>query len=73
MTFEFKIYLNSFYINTGVPHLIFLTKDAKSIDVKKEGSFYRYHSKFPKGTNVTFVEVTDDSQQKAYARTYERC
>lgn len=36
---EFKNYLKSFYINTGVPHLVFLTKDAKAIDVKKKEVF----------------------------------
>lgn len=69
---NFKDFSNSFFINTGVPHLVFLTEDAKKVDIKKVGAYYRYHSMFPKGTNVTFVEVRDFSHQKAYARTYER-
>jgi diaminopimelate epimerase len=69
---SFKDYTNSFYINTGVPHLVFLTEDVKSLDVKKLGAYYRHHSMFPKGTNVTFVEVNDTDTKKAYARTYER-
>ena len=68
----FKDYLKSFYINTGVPHLVFLTDSVKSIDIKKVGAFYRYHALFPKGANVTFVEITDEQGQFAYARTYER-
>jgi diaminopimelate epimerase len=68
----FKDYPQSFYVNTGVPHLIFLTSEAQKVDIKKEGAYYRYHSMFPKGTNVTFVEVLDRDSQKAYARTYER-
>jgi len=68
----FKDYSNSFYINTGVPHLVFLSQDIDHIDIKKAGSFYRYNSLFPKGTNVTFVEVIDMESHKAYARTYER-
>jgi diaminopimelate epimerase len=69
---QFTDYLKSFFINTGVPHLIFLVQDVKSIEIKKTGAFYRHHSLFPKGTNVTFVEVLDPDLRKAYARTYER-
>jgi len=68
----FKDFSNSFYINTGVPHLVFLSNDVSKIDVKKVGSYYRYHSMFPSGTNVTFVEVQDNESHRAYARTYER-
>ncbi len=69
---SFKDFSQAFYINTGVPHLVFLTNEASKLDVKKQGSFYRYHSMFPKGTNVTFVEVLDRHSQTAYGRTYER-
>lgn len=69
---SFKDFSNSFYINTGVPHLVFLSNDVSKIDVKKVGSYYRYHSMFPNGTNVTFVEVQDNESHRAYARTYER-
>jgi diaminopimelate epimerase len=55
-----------------VPHLVFLANDVSKIDVKKVGSYYRYHSMFPNGTNVTFVEVQDNESHRAYARTYER-
>lgn len=68
----FKDYSNSFFINTGVPHLVFLAQDIEHIDIKKAGSYYRYHSLFPKGTNVTFVEVIDMESHRAFARTYER-
>jgi diaminopimelate epimerase len=69
---SFKGYSNSFFINTGVPHLVFLCNEAKKVDIKKEGAFYRFHSMFPNGTNVNFVEVMDTSSQSAYVRTYER-
>lgn len=68
----FKDFAQSFYINTGVPHLVFLTNEALKVDIKKQGAYYRYHSMFPRGTNVTFVEVQDRDSQTAYARTYER-
>lgn len=67
---EFNEFEKSFYVNTGVPHLVFLTSDVKKIDIKNRGAFYRYHKMFPKGTNVNFVQVEAD--HKAYVRTYER-
>lgn len=66
---EFK---NKFFVNTGVPHLVFLSEDVKKIEIKKTGAHYRYHSVFPRGTNVNFVQVTDEKSQKAYVRSYER-
>lgn len=68
----FQDYQKSFFINTGVPHLVFLTHDVKRIEIKLQGAKYRFHPMFPKGTNVTFVQVLDASTQTAYARTYER-
>lgn len=67
---SFSEFEQKFYINTGVPHLVFLSNDVKSIAIKERGSFYRYHKIFPRGVNVNFVQVT--SEQKAYVRTYER-
>lgn len=68
---SFNQFENVFFINTGVPHLVFLVKDAKEIDIKSVAPKYRYHEIFPKGTNVSFVEVLPE-QQTAYVRTYER-
>lgn len=68
---EFNAFEKKFYINTGVPHLVFLGKEIKSIDIKKIAPHYRFHSVFPRGTNVSFVEVLDGNQT-AYVRTYER-
>lgn len=69
---EFKEFPNSFFVNTGVPHLIFLVDDAKAIDIKETAPQYRHHKMFPNGTNVTFVHVLDENNQIAYARTFER-
>ncbi len=69
---EFSDFEKKFYINTGVPHLVFLGKDVKLLDIKKVGAFYRYHKMFPRGTNVSFVEVVDATKALAYVRTYER-
>lgn len=68
----FKDFSRSFYVNTGVPHLVFLSEKVKDIEIKKVGSHYRYHSLFPRGTNVNFVEIIDETRQSAYVRTYER-
>ncbi len=69
---DIKDFKKSFFVNTGVPHLIFLTDDAKAIDIKQQGSRYRFDDRFPNGTNVTFVTVLDSANKIAYARTYER-
>ncbi len=68
---SFNDFEKKFYVNTGVPHLVFLCKDVKKIDIKKTAPQFRYHSLFPRGTNVSFVELLPESQS-AYARTYER-
>ncbi len=68
---EFNAFEKKFYINTGVPHLIFLGKEIKEIDIKKTAPHYRFHAIFPRGTNVSFVEVLPGNQS-AYVRTYER-
>ncbi len=68
---DFNDFEKKFYVNTGVPHLVFLGKDIRKIDIKKIAPIYRFHKKFPKGTNVSFVELLSESQS-AYVRTYER-
>lgn len=68
---KFKDFQNSFFINTGVPHLVFESMNIKEIDIKQTASKYRYHSMFPNGTNVSFVEVLPGTKT-AYVRTYER-
>ncbi|MES2528131.1 MAG: diaminopimelate epimerase [Bdellovibrionota bacterium] len=67
----FNDFEKKFFINTGVPHLVFLGKEIKSIDIKKTAPQYRFHPVFPRGTNVSFVEVLP-GQQSAYVRTFER-
>lgn len=65
---EFK---NVFYVNTGVPHLVFEVPQVKRIDIKSRAPQYRFHKNFPNGTNVSFLEVLPQ-HQTAYVRTYER-
>ncbi|CAD7774247.1 MAG: Diaminopimelate epimerase [Candidatus Methanoperedenaceae archaeon GB50] len=59
------------FINTGVPHTIFLVKDLEKAPVLSLGRKIRFHSYFqPAGTNVDFVKVL--SENGLEIRTYER-
>jgi diaminopimelate epimerase len=61
----------AFTVNTGVPHLIFLGKKIRELDFIQTVRPFRYHPNFPKGTNVSLVEVLPE-EKSAYVRTYER-
>jgi diaminopimelate epimerase len=59
------------YINTGVPHLVYLSKDLQNEDVDRIGRTTRYHELFkPVGTNVNFIQI--QGRHKLGIRTYER-
>lgn len=62
----------TYFVNTGVPHLVLLKKDVDALDIKKEGAYFRYHDLFPKGTNVNFVEILNEKNKLVKVRTYER-
>lgn len=68
---SFNDFKRAFFVNTGVPHLVFEVHEAKRIDIKSRAPQYRFHKMFPNGTNVSFLQVLE-GQQKAYVRTYER-
>lgn len=68
----FKEFQKSFFVNTGVPHLVFLGRNIKELDIKKVAAPYRFNPMFSGGTNVSFVEVLGTGNQLAYVRTYER-
>jgi diaminopimelate epimerase len=57
-------------VNTGVPHAVIFVDDLESVDIDRLAPPIRYHSVFPKGTNVNFVNVTPDGILNV--RTYER-
>lgn len=67
---SFDEFEKSFFINTGVPHLVFLDKNIKGLDIKAVAPKYRHHKMFPGGTNVSLVEL--QGEKKAYVRTFER-
>ncbi|RLA89868.1 MAG: diaminopimelate epimerase [Deltaproteobacteria bacterium] len=59
------------FINTGVPHMVFMVPDLEAVPVVEVGRAIRYHSLFqPTGTNVNFFERR--GPQEIALRTYER-
>lgn len=59
------------YINTGVPHVVYLSGELATEDVESIGRRTRYHDLFkPAGTNVNFIQVL--GKHKLSIRTYER-
>lgn len=59
------------FIDTGVPHLVYLSKDIDNEDVDRIGRTTRYHDLFkPAGTNVNFIQI--QNKHKLRIRTYER-
>ena len=65
------VMLQGGFVNTGVPHAVFLVDDLEKVDVGELGRWIRYHSAFaPRGTNVNFVQCKGTHQ--IAVRTYER-
>lgn len=60
----------SYYMNTGVPHCIYLVDDVELVDVYGAGKEIRYHELFENGVNTNFISKISDGQYKV--RTYER-
>jgi diaminopimelate epimerase len=59
------------FINTGVPHLVYLSDHLDGEDVRATGNATRWHALFqPAGTNVNFIQI--DGPHKLRIRTYER-
>jgi diaminopimelate epimerase len=59
------------FINTGVPHAVFLTDNADREMVGPVGAEVRHHKDFaPRGTNVDWVQTLGDNSIRV--RTYER-
>lgn len=59
------------FVNTGVPHLVYLSKDLEHEDVDRIGRTTRYHELFkPGGANVNFVQI--QGRHRLRIRTYER-
>jgi diaminopimelate epimerase len=58
-------------IDTGSPHVVFLSDNIQSLDLARLGPLIRYSKEFlPDGTNVNFARRTTDNEIEL--RTYER-
>jgi diaminopimelate epimerase len=59
------------FVDTGVPHCVYLVDDPDTVDVVGLGRPTRHHALFqPAGTNVNFISVLDPHRIRI--RTYER-
>ncbi len=58
-----------YLLNTGSPHLVIFTEAVEQLDVHGLGRKYRNDPRFRDGTNVNFVERTEDG---IIVRTFER-
>ena len=48
-------------VSMGNPHAVVFVEDLKNFPVKKVGPWFENHPRFPKRTNVEFVEVLDNA------------
>lgn len=63
--------LDGHFVNSGVPHLVYIVEDLERIDIIKIGRATRYHALFsPAGTNVDFITLGSGNALRI--RTYER-
>ncbi|MFQ5509101.1 MAG: diaminopimelate epimerase [Leptospirillia bacterium] len=61
----------SYFIDTGVPHLVIPVKSISEVDVDRLGSEARHDPRFaPEGTNVNFTSLTKRGTLRV--RTFER-
>ena len=61
---------NGFYLNTGVPHGVFLVDDIGELDVEQSGKDICFSEPFLGEINVNFVQIENEGEAKI--RTYER-
>ncbi len=64
----------SYFVNTGVPHVVIFWDKLEELPIKEIGAKIRYHEMFkPSGTNVNFVKIEEKNGKKFLkVRTYER-
>lgn len=59
------------FLDTGVPHCVYMVEDPETVDIVGVGRPTRHHRLFqPAGTNVNFISVRDPHTIRI--RTYER-
>jgi diaminopimelate epimerase len=60
---------DSYFLDTGVSHLVIFKKDLNQLDIDSEGKYWRHHQDFNGGTNVNFISEEGDHLA---IRTYEK-
>lgn len=69
---QYDSFISGMYLNTGVPHCVFLVSNLDSLDVKILGRSIRNNKiLFPDGTNVNFIQRVQ-GLGRYHIRTYER-
>ena len=69
--FEYKIFHEKYFVDTGSPHLVVFTDKIKSVDVLNQGKKLRHDKSISsEGVNVNFVQMMDE--KNIHVRTYER-
>ncbi len=63
---------NSFYVEVGVPHCVFLVDKMKDIFINIYAPRIRKNTLFKEGANVDFVEILSLKNNTFAVRTYER-
>lgn len=59
------------FVDTGVPHCVYIVDDPGAVDIVQLGRPTRYHEEFyPAGTNVNFIKILEPHRIRI--RTYER-
>lgn len=58
------------FVDTGVPHLVVLTKDTASVEVQQRGAMLRHHPTLTAGANVNFLSPLEPGLWSM--RTFER-
>lgn len=69
---EFLQLKNYFYIDTGVPHFVIEVDDVDKLKLIEEARVFRYHSVFPRGVNVDFIQKVSNQPRVLKMRVYER-
>lgn len=57
-------------VSMGNPHAVVFVEDVEQFDVEHIGPFFENHERFPKRTNVEFVQIVDKNHVKM--RVWER-
>jgi len=61
-----------FEVNVGNPHAVLFVPEVADLKIEDMGPMIESHPRFPKRTNVEFVEVSQESPNMLHVRVWER-